>query len=286
MKLYNSIPDSLADWASRQPVFFTGSASLHGQHINVSPKGQTSSLFSVLDAHTCAYIDCTGSGCETISHAYENGRLCLLFISFGSLPRILRFFCKSEVIESDDPRFDEWIKKVSKGKRESVDGARAVIVAHVWQVQTSCGFGVPRVKRGLYKPDHGSKVEANGTEKEDDVVEAAEKMKHMANGANAEVDELIVFEERPTMEKSNGLLMVDDKANKYRAGNNVRSLDGLPGLKTARRYNGEWLLAGDVAAWFRRLFAQKCGMGIGFLVAVLLFCFLEFTALLPRHHLT
>ncbi|TQS33412.1 hypothetical protein Golomagni_06245 [Golovinomyces magnicellulatus] len=264
MKLYPNLPDNLAEWASRQPVFFTGSASLHGKHINVSPKGQASSMFAFFDSTTCAYIDRTGSGCETVSHAYENGRLCIMFISFGSLPRILRLFCKSEVIEMDDPRFDEWIKKVSKGEKEAVDGARAIIVGHIWQVQTSCGYGVPRVKRNLYKPEE---------EVEGEVAAVKEKK---GIDMDDELDELSVFEERPNMDKWNGSLMVDDKANKYRSGKNGRSLDGLPGLRATRKYDGEWLWAGDTAVWFKRMYAERAAVGVGFMLAVLLYCVLEY----------
>ena len=93
MKLYPSLSDELAAWAQQQPVFFTASAATHGRHINVSPKGLTDTHFAVLGPNRCAYIDRTGSGCETIAHAYENGRLCLMFTSFGAAPRILRLFC-------------------------------------------------------------------------------------------------------------------------------------------------------------------------------------------------
>merc|ERR1712000_542955 len=72
-----------------------------------------------------------------------------MFMSFGNTPRILRLFCRSEIVEWNDPKFGDLVRRVSKGKREAFDGARAVVVARVWQVQTSCGYGVPRVNKAI-----------------------------------------------------------------------------------------------------------------------------------------
>jgi len=124
MKLYPSLSPDIADWVTRQPVFFTGSASTHGPHINVSPKGLADSHFAVLGPNRCAYIDRTGSGCETISHAYENGRLCLMFMSFGNTPRIVRLFCRSSVVEWDQPAFPDLVRRVAQGKRHGAASGR------------------------------------------------------------------------------------------------------------------------------------------------------------------
>lgn len=131
---YESIPSDLGEWALAQPLFFTASAPLHSRssHVNVSPKGLPSSTLTILNPNQCAYLDATGSGCETISHIYENGRVTLMFCSFGESPRICRFFCKGRVVEWDDPKFEEWVGKV--GKASGVKGVRAVIVLDVWKV--------------------------------------------------------------------------------------------------------------------------------------------------------
>ena len=52
--------------------------------MNVSPKGLDS--FRVLDEHTVAYLDLTGSGIETIAHLRENGRITLMFCAFQGKP--------------------------------------------------------------------------------------------------------------------------------------------------------------------------------------------------------
>ena len=132
---YDSIPTDLGEWVLSQPLFFTASAPLHAAntHVNVSPKGLLSSTFTILDPNTCAYLDGTGSGIETVSHVYESGRVTLMFCSFGKGPRVCRFFCKGRVVEWDAPEFREWVRRMGKAEG-MVSGVRAVVVLHVWQV--------------------------------------------------------------------------------------------------------------------------------------------------------
>ena len=44
------------------------------------------------DPRTVAYLDLTGSGAETIAHLRQNGRITIMFCSFGSAPKILRIY--------------------------------------------------------------------------------------------------------------------------------------------------------------------------------------------------
>ncbi|KAF4979698.1 hypothetical protein FZEAL_4126 [Fusarium zealandicum] len=255
MKLYPSITEELAEWVQRQPVFFTGSAPTLGSHINVSPKGLTDSHFAILGPNQCAYIDRTGSGCETIAHSYDNGRLCLMFMSFGAAPRIVRFFCRSRVVEWDQPAFPDLVRRVARGKRSAFDGARAVIVADVFEAQTSCGFGVPRVKKGIYAPD-----------------ETSEKpVEQVLREGVDRVDELAVFEERPTMDMWVKKRVDANTLQEYHNETNVLSMDGQPGLKAARRAVGETLWLTDAKAHARRVFAQGEAITVGFIIAVLLY---------------
>ena len=259
MKLYPSIPDDIAEWAQRQPVFFTGSAPTHGAHINVSPKGLTDSHFAILGPNQCAYIDRTGSGCETIAHSYENGRLCLMFMSFGPAPRILRFFCRSKVFEWDEPAFPDLVRQIAKGKRSAFDGARAVIVCDVFEVQTSCGFGVPRVKKGIYKPD-----------------KSAEKSIHdlLQEGLDGELNELSVFEARPTLDVWAKKTADANKFQSYQNEANSSSIDGLPGLKAARRGAGQTIWVTEARAKMKKILTQYDSIAVGFALAVLLYAIL------------
>jgi hypothetical protein len=138
-KLFDALNPNLTDFILRQPMFFVATApSGDSGHVNLSPKGMAGSL-SVIDPSTVAYLDLTGSGVETIAHVRDNGRITLLFNAFEGPPMILRLFGRGEVLLPDDadfvslrPRFAPEAKAV-----------RSIIVVHVDEVRTSCGYGVP-----------------------------------------------------------------------------------------------------------------------------------------------
>jgi len=102
---YEEIVPELHDFIIRQPVFFTGSAPLHlpNSHVNVSPKGYTDTTFTIVNSKCVWYQDATGSGIETISHIYDNGRVTIMFCSFGPEPLIVRLFGKGTVYEVSYP---------------------------------------------------------------------------------------------------------------------------------------------------------------------------------------
>src|ERR1700709_731315 len=61
--------------------------------------GHPSRTLRILSPNLVAYLDHTGSGCETVSHMYEpsNHRLTVMLSSFGPSPRIMRLFCTGTV---------------------------------------------------------------------------------------------------------------------------------------------------------------------------------------------
>jgi hypothetical protein len=263
MKLFPSLTPDLSAWAQKQPVFFTASAPLHGAHINVSPKGLPSSHFAVLSPTQVAYVDRTGSGCETIAHSYENGRLTLMFMSFGPTPRILRLFGRSTVVEWDRPEFPGLLARIAPGKEgQELDGARAIIVCDVFEVQTSCGYGVPMVNKALY--DHTL----------DDGEAPHFPTPSLPANADPEKgtrpDETSVFVDRPTLDRYWRDRAANNKVRAYQSANNTSSMDGLPGLRSARRDVGQWLWVTDAQIYARRVSAQRDGALFGFLVAVTL----------------
>jgi len=107
--------------------------------INVSPKGMMGT-FAVLDQHTVAYLDVTGSGIETIAHLRQNGRIVLMFTAFDGRPNIVRLHGSGEVVLPDDPRFGALRPRFSNHP-----GVRSIIVVTVSRVSDSCGYGVPRL---------------------------------------------------------------------------------------------------------------------------------------------
>ncbi|KAF1939382.1 hypothetical protein EJ02DRAFT_456982 [Clathrospora elynae] len=258
VKFYPSLNENHIDFITSQPLFFVASAPWAGEHINISPKGHPSRTFSILGPNTVAYLDATGSGCETISHVYENGRVTVMFSSFGSSPQILRLFCKGRVVEKWDPYYQQLRAKMATENGDEVDitGARAIIVLRVQKVQTSCGFGVPLVANG--KPA--------GTEEAGDAVTVVDH--------ESDTDEAHGFKHRDTMDNWARKTLEKRELGDFQKRYNHRSLDGLPGMMSARRSYDENIAVEDTKAWFRKVRRQQdavaLGVGLGILFMIML----------------
>jgi hypothetical protein len=139
-KRYEGIDGKMAGWLAKQPVFFVATAPLAGDGLlNLSPKGLLGT-FRVLDDHTVAYLDLTGSGVETLAHLRENGRIVLMFCAFDGPPRVVRLWGRGEGVLPGHPDFAGLVA----GFPEHV-GTRSVIRVAVSRVQDSCGYAVPRM---------------------------------------------------------------------------------------------------------------------------------------------
>jgi hypothetical protein len=235
VQFFDSINEELGAWVLKQSVFFTASAPLVGKHINVSPKGLPSSSFSILSPNQVAYVDATGSGCETISHVYENGRVTIMFCSFEANPRIMRFFCTGRVVEWDQPEFEPMLRRMGM---KNFEGARAVILLDVFKVQTSCGYGVPRLAK--QKSEDGD-------------------------------EEIAGFQDRQIMGHWASNQIEKNTLHAYQQKNNSDSLDGLTGMRVSRRDRGETLWLTDTQAWLRRILGQREALAVGFTFASILF---------------
>ncbi|RAL17074.1 DUF1446-domain-containing protein [Aspergillus homomorphus CBS 101889] len=215
-KFYPSISDEMRKWVLRQSVFFVASAPLQGRHINLSPKGLPDASLAILGPNEAAYIDATGSGSETISHVHENGRITVMFCSFDAAPGIVRLFCTGSVIEWDQPEFPRYLDRMG-GK--AVVGARAIIRLDVFKVQSSCGFGVPRLSVKLDPDTNESKP---------------------------------FFKDRDTLGHWAGKQVQANKLQAYQKEWNYRSLDGLPALWTAVKENDRFVGVAQLGNWARR----------------------------------
>ena len=142
-KVYDAIDERWREWIAKQRMFFVGSAPLDPEgHVNVSPKGPIGT-FRVLDDHTVAYLDVTGSGAETIAHIRENGRVVVMFCAFEGRPRILRLHGRGELVLRDDERFADLVAEHGFDDPGIEESRRAIVVVHVERVADSCGWGVP-----------------------------------------------------------------------------------------------------------------------------------------------
>jgi len=137
MKLLERIDEELAAWLLEQHIFFVATAPLDAEgHVNCSPKG--GDCFRILDDHTVAYADYTGSGAKTSAHLRENGRIVVMFCAFDGKPNIVRLHGEGAAITPDNPRYGELISLFPVNA-----GTRAVVLVNVTRVSTSCGFSVP-----------------------------------------------------------------------------------------------------------------------------------------------
>lgn len=145
-KVYDGIDPGLAAWIDQQPMFVVATAPLAGDGlVNASPKGGTGT-FRVVDEHTFAYLDITGSGVETIAHLQENGRICVVFSSFDRRPTIVRLHGTGRAVLRTDPGFAAEAAGFGEAARSRLPYLRAVIVVDVARVSDSCGYAVPRME--------------------------------------------------------------------------------------------------------------------------------------------
>src|SRR5215204_5171089 len=134
-KFYTELDEALRDFIGRQRMFFHASAPNQGR-INLSPKGLDT--FRVLSDKRVAYLDLTGSECETAAHLAENGRLTLMFCSFEDKPLILRLYGRGWVVRPRDARWGEL-----RPLFPPVPGERQVVGLDIESIMTTCGFAVP-----------------------------------------------------------------------------------------------------------------------------------------------
>ncbi|KAG4436851.1 hypothetical protein IFR05_007657 [Cadophora sp. M221] len=190
---YETIPKSLITWILEQKVFWIASAPLSASgHINVSPKG--GQYFGIVDAQTFWYVDLTGSGVETLSHLQEpgNGRITVLFNAFEGAPKIVRLWGWGEVLEYGTEKYVDFVKK---NEVKTIAGTRAVVVVHIHQVGSSCGFSMPYYDFKDFRPTLNE-----------------------------------FFEKRVAAEEAGNK---KDGIENYWAFKNSESMDGLPGMRRA-----------------------------------------------------
>jgi hypothetical protein len=136
-RVLERITPELTEFLEAQPLFFVATAPAGADgHVNLSPKGYDT--FRVLDEHTVAYLDLTGSGAETIAHLRENGRITFMFCAFSGRPNIVRLFGAGEVLVVGTPEAAPVLERFP-----TLPGARAIVTVNVDRIQTSCGYAVP-----------------------------------------------------------------------------------------------------------------------------------------------
>jgi len=147
-KLYPELDERLRKFIHTQSVFFVAtapclSADGDGGHINLSPKGYRDT-FAVLGPRQVAYVDLTGSGAETIAHLRQNGKITIMFCSFGRESKILRLYGTGRVVLPGAREWDDLLARFpAAGFGSNEASRRAIIVVDLDRVADSCGYAVP-----------------------------------------------------------------------------------------------------------------------------------------------
>lgn len=163
--VYECVDARMAAWIEAQPLFFVSTAPLAADGLlNVSPKG-TRGTFRVLDGHTFAYLDLTGSGVETIAHLRENGRICVMFCAFDGGPKIVRLHGTGRVTHPADPGFVAAVAPFGRTAESRRPQTRAVITVDVTRVSDACGYAVPRMDLVAEREILDAWAETRGPEK-------------------------------------------------------------------------------------------------------------------------
>lgn len=128
-----------------QHIFFVATAAATGR-VNTSPKGSDS--LRVLGPDRILWRNATGSGNETAGHLRLSPRMTLMWCAFDAQPLILRCYGTATVLHHGDPGWD-----AANAAFPPDIAARQIFDMTVDLVQTSCGFGVPRMAYEAERPD-------------------------------------------------------------------------------------------------------------------------------------
>ncbi|MFA5965906.1 MAG: pyridoxamine 5'-phosphate oxidase family protein [Sphingomonas sp.] len=137
MDFFDAIADDHRAFIAKQPMFFVATAASDAR-INLSPKGMDA--FRVLGPNRVAYLDLGGSGNETQAHLAADGRITVMFCAFDNPALILRLYGRGSFVVAGEPGYDALAAHFPR-----LPGARQIFDITVESLQTSCGWGVPRM---------------------------------------------------------------------------------------------------------------------------------------------
>lgn len=137
-KQYKALTQKDITFIKQQKLFYLASCS--GTEVNLSPKGYDS--IRVLDKQTLLYLDLPGSGNRTHRDAMKGGEFTLVFNAFSGKANIVRVFCKAEVVEKSDERFEGYLSHFGV----NASYIRQLFIFDIYAVEASCGMSVPYMK--------------------------------------------------------------------------------------------------------------------------------------------
>ena len=157
-KQYKCLRKVDINFIQKQKLFYISSCAEH--EVNLSPKGYES--IYVIDSSALYMLDYLGSGNRTARDISQDGELTILFNAFEEKPKILRCFCKGEVISKEKKEFASAVSFF----KEDPKAIRQIFKLNIYAVESSCGMGVPIMKYQEERSevrDYALSMEKNGT---------------------------------------------------------------------------------------------------------------------------
>lgn len=134
-KQYKSLTDRDIEFIKKQKVFYIASCAQN--EVNLSPKGYDS--IRILSNSQLLFMGYGGSGNRTHRDILNDGEFTLLFNAFEGDAKLLRLFCKAEIIERKNEKFSEYASEFDIPKSQ----VRDFFVFNIYAVESSCGMAVP-----------------------------------------------------------------------------------------------------------------------------------------------
>ena len=144
-KQYKKLTQNDIEFIQKQKLFYLASSSVG--EVNLSPKGYDS--IRVLDESHILFMNHPGSGNRTYRDAVNKGEFSLVFNAFEGKAKILRLFCKAEIIDEESSEYEEYLESYNE-KKEFV---RNFFKFAIYAVESSCGESVPYME---YQGDRDS----------------------------------------------------------------------------------------------------------------------------------
>ncbi|WP_421209669.1 pyridoxamine 5'-phosphate oxidase family protein [Aeromonas enteropelogenes] len=134
-QLFEALSPQHMAFIEAQKIYFVATAADQGT-VNLSPKGGDS--LRVIDAHTLAWLNLTGSGNESAAHVLHNPRMTVMFCAFEGAPLILRAYGQARVLHRGDTGWEAALARFPASI-----AARQIFLLDIERVQASCGMSVP-----------------------------------------------------------------------------------------------------------------------------------------------
>lgn len=134
-KQYKELTNEDINFIKKQKIFYIASSS--GKEVNLSPKGYDS--IRVINNTKLIFLNLIGSGNRTNRDSENNGEFTLVFNSFEEESKILRLFCKGNIIQEKDIEYNRYLNLFHINDNI----INSIIEFNIYAVEVSCGDGIP-----------------------------------------------------------------------------------------------------------------------------------------------